>query len=181
VCVCASRTVCVCACVCVCMSLQHRSWLRFTMLIVTALHRTASYCNTLQHTATGNTHCNILQRIATHCNTLQHIATHCNALQHTATKCITETLEATPPSNSQARQALQHTATHCNTLQHTATHCNTLQPTATHCNTLQHIATHCNTLLTETLGATPPSNSQARQADRNCPWLFAQPRDSYVT
>jgi len=34
----------------------------------------ATYCNTLQHTAT---HCT-LQHTATHCNTLQHTATHCN-------------------------------------------------------------------------------------------------------
>ena len=32
--------------------------------------RSATYCNTLQHTVT-------------HCNTLQHTATHCNTLQHT--------------------------------------------------------------------------------------------------
>jgi len=77
-------------------------------------------------------------RTATHCNTLQHTAGHCNTLQHTATHCNTPT----DSSNKKRRRALQHTATHCNTLQHTATHCNTLQDDATHCNTLQYIATH---------------------------------------
>ena len=64
-----------------------------------SLQRTATHCNTLQHTATRHTygsvltsslmdctlsvcHYNALQHIATHCNTLQHTATHCNTLQH---------------------------------------------------------------------------------------------------
>jgi len=60
--------------------------------------RTATHCNTLQHTVWID--CSRLQRNATHCNTLQRTATHCNTLQHTATQCNT----------------LQHTATHCNAL-----------------------------------------------------------------
>ena len=103
--------------------------------------RSATFCNTLQHTAT---HCNILHMhwtesvwynmlyTATHCNTLQHTATHCNTLQLTATHCNTL---YTHWSEFVCYNA-QSTATHCNTLQHTKTHYNTLQHTATHCNTL---------------------------------------------
>ena len=40
---------------------------KFTLWVIV---RSATHCNTLQHTAT-------------HCNTLQHTATHCNTLQHT--------------------------------------------------------------------------------------------------
>jgi len=107
--------------------------------------------NTLQHTATSATHCNILQHTATRCNTLQHtelllhdrlvqmtflilmsagIYVFNNALQHIATNCNT----------------LQDTARHCNTLLDTIKHCIKLQHTARYCNTLQHTATHCNTL-----------------------------------
>ena len=135
----------------------------------TVVIRSATLCNTVQHTAThgytlerdasassqqGPVRMSrqtslTLQHIAKHYNTLQHIATHCTTLQHTNT--------------------LQHTTKHCNTLQHTIQDCNTLQKTAaqhtteqciydctafakvvthtaTHCNTLQHAATRCNTL-----------------------------------
>ena len=79
------------------------------------LQRTASHCNTLQHTATANEHKTTpfvlgASHSATHCNTLQHTATHYNTLQqrkkHKTTPFV---LEAS------------HSATHCNTLQHTAT------------------------------------------------------------
>jgi len=63
------------------------------------LIRTATHCNTLQHTI--NT------------KTLQHTATPCNTLQHTATHCDTR----------------QHTATHGNTLQQIALHRTTLHHT----------------------------------------------------
>ena len=64
---------------------------------------------------------------ATYCNTLQHTATHgkentvslCVTRQHTATHCITHQ---------------RWEATQCNTLQHTARHCNTLQHVARHCD-----------------------------------------------
>jgi len=48
--------------------------------------KTATHCNTLQHTAA---HCNTLQHTAAHCNTLQHTAAHCSILQHSATQCNT--------------------------------------------------------------------------------------------
>ena len=123
------------------------------------LQRTATCCNTLQHTATHiqglavDWSCHVTLTLLP--DTLQHTATHCNTLQHTATHCNTHTgargrLELT--------DSLQHVATHCNTLQHTYRGsrrtgvamwrlpcCQTLQHTATHCNTLQHTATHCNT------------------------------------
>jgi len=82
---------------------------------------TVAHCNTLQHTATvtkdrGQQNRSALHYTATHCDTLQHTATHSNALQHTATHY--DTLQHT----STHCNTLQHTATHCNTLQHTATH-----------------------------------------------------------
>ena len=54
--------------------------------VISSSLRTATHCNTLQHTAT---HCNTLQHTATHCNTLQHTATHCNTMHQTATHCNT--------------------------------------------------------------------------------------------
>ena len=61
---------------------------------VSTLQNTATFCITLQHTATQTAHQHsksaLLQKhsqhhTATHCNTLQHTATHCATLQHTAT------------------------------------------------------------------------------------------------
>ena len=63
------------------------------------LQHTATYCNTLQHTAIcyntpiclRHERClqlqrqHTLQHNATHCNTMQHTATQCNTLFHTAT------------------------------------------------------------------------------------------------
>jgi len=116
----------------------------------------ATYCNTLQHTAT---HCNTLQQqnaaslgSATHtseswlCNTLQHTATHYTILRH-------EDLQHEDSASLGTK--LLGATTHCNTLQHAATHCtkqdsaslgSQLLGTTTHCNTLQHTATRCNTL-----------------------------------
>jgi len=118
--------------------IQLSTTLPATRLIHTC-SKTATRCNTLQHTATWLI--NTYNMTETHCNTLQHTATwlnytcnmtDCNTLQqHTASCCNT----------------LQHTATHCSTLQHTTAHHNTLPHTATHCRTLQHTVTHCNTLL----------------------------------
>jgi len=106
------------------------------------LQRTATHCNTPQHTATqisiisvpGEKHA----ACATYCNT-----THCNTLQHTAT----QTSIIIVPSAMRAASA-----THGNTLQHTATHCNTPQnrPQSSSCQAqcaqlLQHTATQSNT------------------------------------
>jgi len=106
----------------------------------TATQYTATYCNTLQHTAipcmllfarTCKTECDT----ATHCNTLQHTATHCNTLQYTAIYRNTPQYTACFSLRALARLSvtLQHTATHCNTLQYTAIHCNTPQYTAIQC------------------------------------------------
>jgi len=106
-------------------------------------------------------------RTATHCNTLQHTTTHYNTLQHTAVHC--NTLQTYCNTYEQTCESLKsRDATHCNTLQHTATHYSPLKrtakpgsklqhmnrpmnrqdldagpATATHCNTLQHTAIHC--------------------------------------
>jgi len=70
-----------------------------------------------------------VSRTATHCNTPQHTRTHCNTLQHTATQnCQTQW----PPPSRVSHTAthcntLQQTVTHCNTLEHTATRCKTKQ------------------------------------------------------
>jgi len=130
--------VCIILCVYNSINMQHAAphtamCVTFLGALYMMLHSTATYCNTLQHTATHcNTHCsshNSARRclyIATHCNALQHTATHCNILQqHTAIGVTCGSVVYT----------LRHTATHCNTQQHTATHCNTLRHTATaHCN-----------------------------------------------
>ena len=98
----------------------------------------ATYCNTLQHTATHRTtsqplnlSLTELKHTAPRCTALQHTATHYTAPQHNATHCTT----------------LYHTATHCTTLQHIAPHCITLHHTATRSNTLQHTATQKHTTL----------------------------------
>jgi len=110
-----------------------------------APQRTATCCNTLQHTATYITWRRELLTIGFwpylmgNRNTLQSTASHYNnynTLQHTADSGEIEVESCT---------LQQHTASHYNTLQHTTRHCNTLQHTATHCNTLQHSATRCNT------------------------------------
>jgi len=103
--------------------------------------RSATYCNTLQHTAS---HYNTMQHPTSHCSTLQHTATHCNTRQHLGTHC-----------NTHATHMQQTCNTHCNELQLTATHRSTLQ------HTLQHTAIQCNTLqhsATATV-CSPPSNS----------------------
>jgi len=132
------------SCVCI-------EYFRFEVPI---FQRTASHCNTLQHTAAR---CSTLQCTTTHCNALQHTAARCSTLQHTAAHCNTR-LQHTYT----ATRTLQHTATHihcnthCNTqLQHTSwrvlqlmtrkSSFNKLQHTATHCNTVQHTQTHCST------------------------------------
>jgi len=120
------------------------------------LHHTASYRNTLQHTAPHccgsarasgqqspgfTTNCNTLQPTATHSITLQHTATHCTTLHHTAPHYTT----------------LHHTAPHCITLHHTAPHCTTLHHTAPHCDTSHHTAPHCRSH-----GPLPPWSFQVR-------------------
>ena len=73
--------------------------------------RTATNCNTLQHTTATPAPLSCVR---------QHTATHRNTLQHTSLYC-------------KARQQLPHLRPACvNTLQHTATHRNTLHHTATH-------------------------------------------------
>jgi len=111
---------------------------------------TATYCNTLQHTALRLLR---LRRITfaqvdTHCNILQHTTTHYKTLQYTAARL----LRRRRGTFAQVNTLKHNTATqHCNTLQHTAKHCSTpavslkgrlraVQHTATHCNI------HCNTL-----------------------------------
>ena len=70
-----------------CNTLQHTTAAPPNALQHTAsLQRTATLCNTLQHPATS---CNALPwLLPTHCNTLQHIATYCSTLQHTATQVL---------------------------------------------------------------------------------------------
>jgi len=80
-----------------------------------------------------------LRRTATHCNTLQHTATHYAESYTTYDADMTHQLHETWRVNS--KSCYTRTGTHCNTLQHTvqltATHCNTLQHTATHLMTRQ--------------------------------------------
>jgi len=112
----------------------------------------------LQHSAT---HCTI----ATYCNTLQLTATHFNLLQHMIATVVEEinmlcrhcTLQHSATLLQITATHMQLTATPCNKCLPVwwrrfmccvvATCCNTLQHTATHCNTLQHTATHCSTCL----------------------------------
>jgi len=102
---------------------------RHNTLHYTATHRNPPQ-HTLRHlrqpwcvvTCASDSECYNI-RTATHCNTLQHTATHCNTLQHTATH------RSTLQHITAHRNTPQHTATHCNTLQYTATHCSTLQRT----------------------------------------------------
>jgi len=124
-------------------------------------HRTATHCNTLQHTATHCNRCasgNYLLRSGSenwrerlnlngtaHCNTLQHAATHCNRCALGNYLLRSGSANWRRRLNSNARMswyAVQHAATHCNALQHTATHCNTPQHDAPHCNTATHYNTH---------------------------------------
>jgi len=115
-----------------------------SILHITSLQHTTTYCTTLQHMHHIATQCNASQKCGTYdvgCemfymgSSAHHVAAiYCNALQQTATHCNT------------LHNTLQHTATHCNTLQHTATHCNTLQHAATHGIAQQHTASRCNTL-----------------------------------
>jgi len=96
-----------------------------------------------------------LQRTATHCNTLQHTATlQCRWAGAAFKKSVCfKTLQYTPQHTAAHGNILQHTATHCNTLQHTATHCNIVLlvgrgglHTAKHSTTMQHTAKHYITL-----------------------------------
>jgi len=82
-------------------------------------------------------------RSATFCNTLRHTAAHCTILQHTASHCNTRnTLQHTVTYRSTHCNALQHSATLYDTLLHTLTLYDTLRPPAQYCNTLHCIATH---------------------------------------
>jgi len=96
--------------------------------------KTATHCNTLQHT------CNTLQ----HSETLQNSITLCNnfatLLQKISALCNTHKYEASVSQNEGA--TLLNEGKDCNTLQHTATLYRTLLHYAT---TLQHSATLCNT------------------------------------
>jgi len=80
-----------------------------------------------------------VSRTATHCNTLQHTATPYNTLRHTATHCHILQRPSTPSGRLSMcpwqlavpdvkgcahRNTLQHTATHCDTLQHNTMHVN---------------------------------------------------------
>jgi len=130
-----------------------------TAIHYNTLQRTATNCNTLQHSATHfwictgmtTTHCNTMQHTAPYCNILQHTATHCNTLQYTATLCNERQHIAThcnklrwdDCNTLQCIAAQMHCSVYCNALQHTATHCNALQRTATHCNALQRTTAHC--------------------------------------
>jgi len=95
---------------------------------------TATYCNTLQHSAI---HCNAPEHTATQCNALHRTATYYNTLRKNGT-----TLQLTAIQFD----TLQHTVIHCNTPQHTATQFNALQHAATQCDTLQYTAPHYSTL-----------------------------------
>jgi len=90
------------------------------------LQHTATHCNTLQHTHTQTQLSRVRAFVnftASYCNTLLHSAvyihSHCNILQHTATHCTTQQHPA---------MHLHHDNTHkhCNTLQHIAAYCNAL-------------------------------------------------------
>ena len=81
--------------------------------------------------------CVTLQRTATLCNTLQHTvacckhpAIHCTCVAGSKKICTSYTA-------TQRCVTLPHIASFCNTLQRAATHCNALQHTATRCNTLR--------------------------------------------
>jgi len=136
--------------------------------------RTATHCNTLQHTATPclhESHEMLISGAGESCvdNALQHTATHCNTLQHTATRTATHcnTLPVYVARYAYQRHRLvvcrQRNAMHCNTLQHAATHClhkshetlisgacwlcvEMILHSTTCCSTLQHTATRCNAL-----------------------------------
>jgi len=140
-CMCVRVCVCVCVCVhvCVCVYIHiHTSGVRMRnsmscvfgqdfmwkgcLYCTDILQHTATYCNTLQHTATQvpcsldalqiyqKTH---LQRrldtehTATHCN----VTTHCKIWQHTL---LHET--AIRKDTCDDNWMLQHTTQHCNTL-----------------------------------------------------------------
>ena len=74
---------------------------------------------------------------ATFCNTLQHSATHCSARTGSYLVMCCNALQR-PAAQDVVEHAVQHAARNCKTLKYVATHCNTLQHTATHCKTLQH-------------------------------------------
>jgi len=57
-------------------------------------------------------------KTATHCNTLQHTATHCDTLRHTATHCNTLHRGNVWQFVELKTITLQCTATHCNTHTH---------------------------------------------------------------
>jgi len=147
------------------------------------LQRTATHCDTLQHTVThGNSkesalsslYLWILDIVFTN---FRHTATHCNALQHTAARCITlqefaQLVAAEARSHvAAALSADIPTHTHTHTSIHTNIHRHihilsngssmlNLQYTkivelilATQCNTLQHTATHCNAQRFERVGS----------------------------
>ena len=96
------------------------------MQLVYKLQHTATYCNTLQHTAVWNAlelpvtqvpMVDVLQHTETCCTT------YCNTLQHTATHCYPECSSgAAHDSSSHWSLTLQHAATHCIPLQRTAAH-----------------------------------------------------------
>ena len=98
-----------------------------THRVASKMHYTATRCDIPQHTVTHRKHRNTPQHAATYCNTLQQTATqacrtedadtiHCNtssAMQRTATHCST------------ACRTEDDITIYCNTLQHAAIHCNT--------------------------------------------------------
>jgi len=83
------------------------------------LQRTATRCNTLEHTATvllptvDNDFSYSAHGSWTHCNKLQQTAIYCNTLQ------LFSRLQSTMTSTT-VLTVVQRTATHCKTLQHTA-------------------------------------------------------------
>ena len=148
-----------------CITLQH-TVATHCCSVLQCVH--AICCSALQsvHTRTA-THCNTLQHTTTHCNTLQHTATRYNALQHTSTHsktylnvCVSNHTHCYHLTDCGVEKralaaihytTVHHIATHCNTLQHTATYLNALVGNHTHC---RHFGTekralavtHCNTL-----------------------------------
>ena len=132
------------------------------------MQRTATHCNTLQHTKIQKqSESARFSSVILYC-TIQNTATHCNTLQHTATHKYSK---AGRVCSLLFSHFVLYNTKHCNKLQHTAKHkycntqkfksraslllrssvrcvavcyrcCNTLQHTTAH----QHTATNCNTL-----------------------------------
>ena len=109
----------------------------------------ATYCNTLQQTATQKNLKSLRDVLsAVYVHSLNHTATHCNKLQQTATQKNLKSLHCV--LSAVCKLPLQHTATHCNKLQHkripSLSIVSSLQYANSLCITpLPHTATHCNT------------------------------------